>query len=126
MFSHITIGTQDLARALAFYDAALAPLDINRVPRTKYVTWASWQRAGEVGTLWVGKPFNGQPASHGNGWMAAFSARSRAAVDAAHAAAIAAGGTDEGAPGSRPQFAADYYGARDPDGNKLHFVTRGD
>jgi catechol 2,3-dioxygenase-like lactoylglutathione lyase family enzyme len=127
MFSHITIGTQDLPRALAFYDAALAPLGIRRMPGTKYVTWASWQRAGEAGTLWVGKPFNGQPAGHGNGWMAAFSARSRAEVDAAYAAALAAGGTDDGAPGPRPQFTADYYGAyvRDPDGNKLHFVTRG-
>jgi predicted lactoylglutathione lyase len=66
-------------------------------------------------------------ASQGNGWMVAFAAPSRAAVDEAYAAALAAGGTDEGAPGLRPQFAADYYGAyvRDPEGNKLHFVTRG-
>ena len=58
--------------------------------------------------------------------MVAFAAPSRAAVNEAYAAAVAAGGTDEGAPGPRPQFAADYYGAyvRDPDGNKLHFVTR--
>jgi predicted lactoylglutathione lyase len=60
--------------------------------------------------------------------MAAFTAPSRAAVDAAHAAAIAAGGYDEGAPGPRTSYAPDYYGAyiRDPDGNKLHFVRRGD
>jgi catechol 2,3-dioxygenase-like lactoylglutathione lyase family enzyme len=128
MFSHVTIGTQDLARALTFYDAALAPLGIQRVPGTKYTGWARWQRAGQAETLWVGKPQNGQPATHGNGWMVAFTAPGRAAVNEAYAAAIAAGGTDEGAPGPRPQFTADYYGAyvRDPDGNKLHFVTRGD
>jgi predicted lactoylglutathione lyase len=59
--------------------------------------------------------------------MTAFSAPSRAAVDAAYAAAIAAGGLDEGPPGLRVQYAPDYYGAyvRDPDGNKLHFVRRG-
>jgi catechol 2,3-dioxygenase-like lactoylglutathione lyase family enzyme len=127
MFSHVTTGTQHLHRALAFYDAALAPLGIQRVPGTKYAGWASWQRAGHAETLWVGKPQNGQPASQGNGWMVAFAAPSRAAVDEAYAAALAAGGTDEGAPGLRPQFAADYYGAyvRDPEGNKLHFVTRG-
>jgi catechol 2,3-dioxygenase-like lactoylglutathione lyase family enzyme len=126
MFSHVTIGTQDLARALTFYDAALAPLGIQRVPGTKYTGWASWQRPGQAETLWVGKPQNGQPASHGNGWMVAFTAPCRAAVNEAYAAAMAAGGTDEGAPGPRPQFTADYYGAyvRDPDGNKLHFVTR--
>ena len=55
MFSHLTIGTNDLARALAFYDAALAPLGIERVP-SKYQTWAPWQRPGEAAKLWVGVP----------------------------------------------------------------------
>lgn len=127
MFSHVTIGTNDLDRASAFYDAALAPLGIERAP-SKYRAWAAWRRPGEAATLWVGRPYDGQPAGRGNGWMAAFAAPSRAAVDAAHAAALAAGGRDEGAPGPRPQFAPDYYGAyvRDPDGNKLHFVRRGE
>jgi catechol 2,3-dioxygenase-like lactoylglutathione lyase family enzyme len=126
MFSHVTIGTRDLARAAAFYDAALAPLGIARVP-SQFTTWAAWQRPGEAAKLWVGRPYDGQPAAQGNGWMAAFAAPTREAVDAAHAAALAAGGTDEGAPGPRPHFAPDYYGAyaRDPDGNKLHFVHRG-
>lgn len=126
MFSHLTIGTQDLARAIAFYDAVLAPLGIERVP-SKYGKWAAWQRPGEAAKLWVGHPFNGLPASWGNGSMAAFTAPSRAAVDAAYAAALAAGGYDEGTPGLRPHFASDYYAAyvRDPDGNKLHFVWRG-
>ena len=60
--------------------------------------------------------------------MTAFTAPSRAAVDAAYAAAIAAGGHDEGPPGARASYAPDYYGAyvRDLDGNKLHFVRRGE
>jgi len=125
MFSHMTIGTRDLARAVAFYDVVLTPLGIERLP-VKYPTWASWQRPGEAPKLWVGLPFNQLPAHQGNGWMAAFSASSRKAVDEAYAAAIAAGGQDEGAPGLRPNFAPDYYGAyvRDLDGNKIHFVYR--
>jgi len=97
MISHVTIGTTDLNRAMEFYDAALAPLGIHRVPGTKFTGWASWQRAGETGKLWVGKPYNGQSAHQGNGWMVALAAPSRVAVDKAHAAALAAGGTDEGA-----------------------------
>ena len=126
MFSHVTIGTSDLDRAIAFYDAALAPLGIVRAGG-KYTGWAAWHRPGEAAKLWVGLPLDGQPAGRGNGWMAALAAPSRAAVDAAHAAALAAGGRDEGAPGPRPHYAPDYYGAyvRDPDGNKLHFVYRG-
>jgi catechol 2,3-dioxygenase-like lactoylglutathione lyase family enzyme len=125
MFSHLTIGTHDLARAIAFYDAVLLPLGIERLP-VKYETWASWQRPGEAPKLWVGLPYNKLAAHRGNGWMAAFTAFSRKAVDEAYAAAIAAGAEDEGAPGLRPNFGPDYYGAyvRDLDGNKIHFVCR--
>ena len=125
MFSHLTIGTRDLARATAFYDAVLAPLGIERLP-VKYAAWASWQRPGEAQRLWVGLPFNKMPAHPGNGWMAAFSAFSKKAVDEAYAAAISAGAEDEGAPGLRPNFGPNYYGAyvRDLDGNKIHFVRR--
>jgi catechol 2,3-dioxygenase-like lactoylglutathione lyase family enzyme len=127
MFSHLTIGTRDLARAVAFYDVVLAPLGIERLP-VKYPTWASWQRPGEAPKLWVGLPFNNLPAHSGNGWMAAFSAFNRKAVDEAYAAAISAGAEDEGPPGLRPNFGPNYYGAyvRDLDGNKLHFVCRGE
>lgn len=126
MFSHVTIGTHDLSRAIAFYDAVLAPLGIERVA-SKYSTWAAWQRPGEPEKFWVGRPFNRLPASWSNGCMTAFTAPSRTAVDTAYAAAIAAGGLDEGPPGLRTEYAPDYYGAyvRDPDGNKLHFVRRG-
>ena len=65
MFSHLTIGTNDLARAMAFYDAVLAPLGIERVP-SKYEKWAAWQRPGEAPKLWVGFPYNRLPASWGS------------------------------------------------------------
>ena len=73
------------------------------------------------------KPENGQPARAGNGIMVGLHADSEAQVQAFHAAALANGGTDEGAPGLRPQYAPDYFGAyvRDPEGNKLHVVHRG-
>ena len=127
MFSHVTIGTNNITRAVVFYDAVLAPLGIDRVP-SKYPNWAAWQSPGKEEKFWVGQPFDGLPARQGNGCMTAFKAPSRAAVDAAYAAAIAAGGVDEGPPGLRVSFAPDYYGAyvRDLDGNKLHFVRRGE
>jgi catechol 2,3-dioxygenase-like lactoylglutathione lyase family enzyme len=127
MFSHVMIGTRDLARASAFYDAVLAPLGIKRI-KERYEKAAAWEQPGETAKFWVGIPFNEQPASAGNGSMTAFLAPSRAAVDAAYAAAIKAGATDEGKPGPRPHYTPDYYGAyvRDPDGNKVHFVRRGE
>ena len=106
--------------------ATLAPLGIVRVSK-KYPNWAAWQLPDQPSSFWVGLPYNQLAASWGNGSMVAFAAQSRAAVDAAHAAAIAAGARDEGPPGYRPSYGPDYYGAyvRDPDGNKLHFVFRG-
>ncbi len=126
MFSHFTLGTQNLSRAMAFYDTTLAPLGIERVDK-KYPNWAAWQRPGEQAKFWVGLPYNQLPAGCGNGTMVAFAARSRAEVDAAYAAAMTAGGSDEGPPGLRAAYGPDYYGAyvRDHDGNKLHFVYRG-
>ena len=77
--------------------------------------------------LWVCKPYNGAPASVGNGGMVALWASSWAQVDAFHAAALAHGGTSEGAPGLRLLYNPDFYAAyvRDPDGNKLAVVCRG-
>ena len=125
MFSHITLGTHDLQKAITFFDTVLAPLGIQRVSK-KYQDWAAWQCPGEEQKFWVGLPYNQLPASSGNGTMAAFTARSRTAVEAAYAAAIAAGALDDGAPGLRPSYGPGYYGAyvRDQDGNKIHFVFR--
>jgi catechol 2,3-dioxygenase-like lactoylglutathione lyase family enzyme len=84
--------------------------------------WAAWMPSDAPRPLFiVGAPFDGQPASCGNGQMLALEAPDRAAVDRVHAAALAHGGRCEGAPGLRPQYHAHYYGAyfRDPEGNKL-------
>lgn len=132
MFSHVTVGARDLARAGAFYDAVLAPLGLRR-------RWESSEGGGPPGIGWaapgervpsffVTEPWNREPAGAGNGCMVAFLAPSPEAVREAHAAGLAAGGTDEGAPGERERYGRGYYGAylRDPEGNKLHVVHRGD
>jgi catechol 2,3-dioxygenase-like lactoylglutathione lyase family enzyme len=125
MFSYVSLGTQDLTRAKAFYDAALAPLGIPRVDDyDPDGTSAAWGTDDPGPHLWVTKPFDGQPATVGNGTMVSFLAETRAAVDAFYQAALANGGTDEGAPGLRPQYGPTFYAAyvRDPDGNKVNAV----
>lgn len=120
MFSHTTLGTNDLPASLSFYDAVLFVLGHQRKFATAH--WAGWKPATADRPLFiVTAPFDGQPAAPGNGQMVAFLAPTRALVDRAHATALAAGGTDEGAPGLRPQYHPDYYGAyvKDPAGNKL-------
>jgi len=131
MFSHITVGTNDLERSAIFYDAVLGELGLRRRPVTPdggpaAACWISPDQA--LPRFYVYMPFDRKPMSAGNGAMAAFLAPSAAAVDAAHAAAMAHGGQDEGAPGPRPHYGEGYYGAylRDPDGNKIHIVHRGD
>ncbi len=128
MFNHVTIGAKDMQRMGTFYDAFLAPLGIARVMTGDAGDVIGWQRAGEAGRLFVGTPFDGQPASAGNGSMVALRAPSQQAVVLAHRAGLAHGGTDEGAPGLRPQYGPGYFGAyvRDPEGNKLHAVYRGE
>jgi catechol 2,3-dioxygenase-like lactoylglutathione lyase family enzyme len=117
IFTHVAIGTNNLGKARAFYDAVLAPLGYKRLTDL-----------GENGSIWgesapeffVLKPANGQPATYANGGTISFLAPNRAAVAAFHKAALAAGGVDEGAVGSRgwaPNAFAGY--ARDLDGNKI-------
>ncbi|CAB3832975.1 hypothetical protein LMG26846_01068 [Achromobacter insuavis] len=131
MFSHITVGVSDLARASDFYDAILEPLGLRQRPVTPDGGPASrcWIVPGAtLPRFYAYAPFNGQPPSAGNGSMVAFLAPDAQAVDRAHAAGLAAGGADEGVPGPRPHYGDGYYGAylRDPDGNKIHLVYRGD
>ncbi len=129
MFTHIMLGARDLALQGRFYDAVLTRLGFSRDPDE------SGDDGGPEGIIWtapgrrwpqfcVQYPWNGAPATTGNGVQVSFAAASRAAVDAAWNAALAHGGSDEGAPGLRPHYAPDYYGAyaRDPEGNKLCFV----
>lgn len=122
MLSHVTLGTNDLPAALAFYDRLLAPLAITRHETSLDHGMAGYALAAE-GTpqFWLMRPIDGRPATVGNGVTVVFEAADRATVDAFHAAGIAAGGRDEGSPGLRPHYHAHYYGAylRDPDGNKI-------
>ena len=134
MFTYLCLGTNDPARAARFYDAVLGALDHRRCEVS-----AEWEAAGWRGwgiyerdgatelALWLCAPFDGRPASAGNGTMVAFSAHSWKEVEQFHARALAQGGTSEGAPGLRPQYNPDFYAAyvRDPDGNKLAAVCRG-
>jgi catechol 2,3-dioxygenase-like lactoylglutathione lyase family enzyme len=122
MFSHVFVGVTDFDRAYAFYSALMDALGIplRFVDATR--PWAGWQTPGGPRPLFlIGRPFDGEPHAAGNGQMVAFMAERRAQVDEAYRVALAHGGTSEGAPGSRPQYHAAYYGAyvRDPDHNKL-------
>jgi catechol 2,3-dioxygenase-like lactoylglutathione lyase family enzyme len=131
MFSHITVGCTNFDKACVFYDAVLLPIGLKRRAVTPdggplAACWVTPNQA--LPRFYVYMPFNRLAASSGNGSMAAFLAPSPAAVNAAYAAGIACGGTDEGAPAPRPHYGDGYYGAylRDPDGNKVHIVYRGD
>lgn len=134
MFTYISLGTSNLERAARFYDATLAPLGLQRCVTGDESNWDGWIGWGtyedngrrEV-ALWLCKPFNGQPASVGNGTMVALMAHSWSQVDSFYQAALQAGGTSEGPPALRPQYNDDFYAAyvRDPDGNKIAAVCRG-
>lgn len=122
MFSHIFVGVTDFERALAFYVPLMEKLGIPPRFCDRDRPWAGWQSSPGPRPLFViARPFDGRPHERGNGQMVAFLAERRAVVDAAYAAALAHGGTSEGAPGLRPEYHESYYGAyfRDPDGNKL-------
>ena len=117
IFTHVTLGTNNLEKARAFYDAVLAPLGLKRL-----------KDLGERGSCWgvsseeflVLTPADGKPASAANGGTVSFEAPSRAAVAAFHAAALARGVKDEGAVGPRGFWPNAYAGyCRDPDGNKI-------
>lgn len=128
MFSYIMLGTNDLPRAIGFYDPLMELLGHPKAGRGE--EGASWGMFSENHTtgLCVGKPFVGQAAGVGNGTMVALNARSVEHIQQLHALALRLGGTDEGAPGHRPQYGQGFHSAyvRDPDGNKLAFVYYAD
>ena len=121
IISHISVGASDPVRAAAFYDAVLATVGARRVLHEGDVVAYGKQ----FPEFWVGPPHDGKPPVPGNGAHFAFNAASRAEVDAFHAAALAAGGSDAGAPGPRPEYGPEYYGAfaRDLDGNKIEAMV---
>lgn len=116
MIGYVTLGTQDLHRAGAFYDVLLGELGATRsLEADNYIAWATAD-GGPMLSLML--PFDERPASVGNGTMIALTAESPAQVDALYQKAMDLGADDEGAPGERgPGFYAAYF--RDPDGNKL-------
>jgi catechol 2,3-dioxygenase-like lactoylglutathione lyase family enzyme len=116
---YITIGYNDEAAAVAFYDAVLGAIGYERGPVEG--GWAFYGK-GDAPGVGLCKPFDGQSARGGNGAMTGFKTDTPDRVKAAYAAALASGGTDEGAPGFRPPEQSNgFYGAyvRDAAGNKL-------
>lgn len=117
IISHISVGTNNFDRALAFYDKVLPTLGCKKI--MEHPGAAAYGRA--FPEFWVQTPIDGKPATVGNGSHIGFIADSKQAVHAFHKAALQAGGTDDGAPGPRPDYTDAYYGCfiRDPDGNKI-------
>lgn len=120
MLSHVSIGTNDFTRAVAFYDQVLPTLGCHRI--MEHPGAVAWGK--QFPEFWVQTPLNGQPAACGNGTHIGFIAHSLEAVHNFHSAALKAGGVDDGAPGRRPDYGAPYYGCfvRDPDGHKIEAV----
>ena len=116
MIGYVTLGSNDFERSTAFYDAVLAVLGGKRTFANDHMQ--GYGGPGEGPMLAVCRPYDGQAATNGNGTMVALVGRSHDLVDKTHAAALAAGGADEGEPGPRGET---FYGAyfRDPDGNKI-------
>ncbi|MDX2244174.1 MAG: VOC family protein [Leptolyngbyaceae cyanobacterium bins.302] len=117
ILSHVSLGTNDFDRAVAFYDRVLPTLGIQRIMEHPGVV-AYGKKYPE---FWIGIPFDNQPATVGNGTHIGFIAPTKESVHAFHEAALAAGAIDEGAPGGRPDYGEPYYGCfvRDPDGHKI-------
>jgi catechol 2,3-dioxygenase-like lactoylglutathione lyase family enzyme len=121
MIVHICFGTRDLEKAGKFYDAITAALGAQRTNQTETAIYYAKPNSG-IGFA-VTLPYNGELATFGNGTMATIMAENREQVDAIHAAALANGGLEEGAPGVRPHgMYAAYW--RDPDGNKMNAIAQ--
>jgi catechol 2,3-dioxygenase-like lactoylglutathione lyase family enzyme len=125
MISHVVIGITDFERAMRFYRPLMEALGLRIRLTDPDEPWTVWESPEAPRPLFIiRRPLDGEPASAGNGQMTALLAPDRASVDRCHALAMEHGGTDEGAPGLRPHYHPDYWGAyfRDPDGNKLCVV----
>ena len=120
MLAYVTLGTSDLARGAKFYDAIGAELGVARM--MEFDSFIAWGAPGGAPGIGLTRPFDGNPASVGNGVMVALAARDPEQVQRLHALALANGGSDEGPPGQRDggAFYAGYF--RDPDGNKLNAI----
>lgn len=129
MFDHLSIGVRDLDRAMAFYDAVLAPIGLARLETLTSEGVAHPHRSASYGdaggslTFWLEERPAATPA--GPGFHLAFAAADRASVDAFHAAGLAHGAADNGAPGLREHYGPGYFGAFliDPEGWHIEAVT---
>ena len=119
MIGYVTMGTNDLQRAGAYYDALLAELGgVRMMEDERFIAWTGGEGKTGIGLT---KPFDGNVASVGNGVMVALAADSPEQVNAIYQKAIELGGSDEGEPGLRGDMEGFYAGYfRDPDGNKLN------
>ena len=120
MIGYVMVGSNDLDRSAAFYDAILAPLGLTQVCRTEsYVAYAP-ETDPEAIEFYVTLPYDGGSCTYGNGTMIAFAAPTVQALDQFHAIGQQSGGTDEGAPGPREDGSNICYAyLRDPEGNKI-------
>jgi len=117
MIGYVTLGTNKIDEAAAFYDALLGTLGASRMLESD--TFIAWTNSPGAPAISIIKPYDGNTATVGNGVMVAIAVDSNEKVDAAHAKALELGGTDEGAPGARmDNFYAGYF--RDLDCNKLN------
>ena len=121
MIDHVSVGVRDLAASSRFYTPVLAAIGFAKLV----------EREGTIGfgksypEFWLNARPNLDPTSQDTGVHVCLRTRQREAVDAFHAAALAAGGADSGSPGLRPEYSDQYYAAfvRDPDGNRIEVVT---
>jgi len=123
MIGYVTLGTNDMPKAAAFYDDLLAELGASRMMESE--TFIAWGVSMDKPALSVAKPFDGQAASVGNGTMIALAVDNPKKVDTLYEKAVSLGAADEGKPGPRGDsgFYAAYF--RDLDGNKLNFFCMG-
>lgn len=117
MINHVSIGVRDTVTAKRFYDAALKPLGYECLSEGE----DSLGYGREAVAFWIGAAERPVPPDEGSGLHFCFTAPTRRSVDAFHAAALTAGGRDNGKPGLRPDYGGDYYAAFviDPDGYRL-------
>jgi catechol 2,3-dioxygenase-like lactoylglutathione lyase family enzyme len=121
MIHHVSLGTNDLEKAKAFYDAVMPQLGLRCIKKSERIL-----AYGITETIFsIERPADGERATAGNGSHVAFHAGRRNVVRACHRAGLANGGRDGGAPAVRSEYDPNYYAAflRDPDGNKVEIVT---
>jgi catechol 2,3-dioxygenase-like lactoylglutathione lyase family enzyme len=125
VLDHVSIPVADLARSAAFYDSVLSPLGVVRRKELPHAVGYG-PKARPSASFWILQRRGQGSAAAGVGLHISFSAASRSAVDAFHAAALKAGGRDAGTPGPRPEYTQPFYGAfvLDPDGFKVEAVCR--